>query len=165
MLIISGIFLTLWLISIIVGYNLIFNIQNYKHITGPLQIADTIRPLNDFDFTKDKWKAYLYISRDDFKDLHSSIKKVNCLKTDDKFLLEKMKQTWTFIYRGGDLATVTSYMNIYKNGLLVFSSGIVLDKNSEGLQGEYGWIKPIQNNALIHTCKNFERVYFPIVFL
>lgn len=155
----------LWLISIVIGYTLIFNIQKYKHITGPLKIGDTIRPLDNFDFTKNEWKAYLYISRDDFHDLHSSIKKVNCLKTDDRFLLKKMKQTWTFIYQGGDLATVTSYINIYKNGLLVFSSGIVLGSYTEGLQGEYGWVKPIQKNAISKACKNFERVYFPIVFL
>lgn len=156
----------LWLISIITGYTLVFNIQNYKHISSIVHPGDTIRPLNDFDFTKDDWKAYLYVSRDDFHDLHGSIKKVNCLKTSDKILLEKMKQTWTFIYRGGDLATVTSYINIYKNGFLVFSSGIVIDKNTEGLQSrEFGWINPIQNNALSQTCKDFERVYFPIVFL
>lgn len=155
----------LWFVSIIIGYSLVFNIQNYKHIKGIVLAGDTIRPLSDFDFAKGDWKAYLYISRDDFNDLHPSIKKVNCLKTSDKVLLEKMKHTWSFVYKGGDMATVTSYINIYKNGFLFFSSGIVLDKSTEGLQGEYGWMKPIQGNALIETCKDFERVYVPIVFL
>ncbi len=164
--IIAGIVICLWIISIITGFSFFVVNQKYEPVKKNFHIGDTIQPFKEFDFNKDNWKAYLVISREDFIDLNSSIKKVNCLKTSNKDVLQKMKQTWFFIYRESDMATVTSSIYLLKNGKLVFTSGIVLDNKIEGLQGrEFGWIKPIHQNALSQTCKDFERIYCPIVFL
>lgn len=153
-----------WALSIVTGYSLVFWTEKYEPINKGYQIGDTIQPFKDFDFTKDNWKVYLVLSRESYFNLHDSINKVICLKTSDRYLLEKMKTSWKFIYQEADVATVTNSIFLLRNGKIVFSSGIIIDKNTEGLQSrEFGWIKPIESNALSESCKQFKRVYFPII--
>ncbi len=163
---IAGILIVLWIISIATGFTFVLVNQKYETVNRNFHVGDTIQPLKKFDFNKDNWEAYIVISKEDYTDLNRYIKKVNCLKTTNKDVLQKMKQTWLFIYQGSDMATVTSSIYLLKNGKLVFTSGIVLDNKIEGLQGrEFGWLKPLQQNTLSQTCKDFERSYFPLVFL
>jgi len=70
--------------------------------------GDVVNPLGRFDFDDGSWDVYLVIGLNDFKDLHPSIKKATCLKTDDIELLRQMKERWFFVYSGGDMATVES---------------------------------------------------------
>ena len=77
-----------------------------------------------------------------------------------------MKQKWIFTYTEGDVATVESGIYFYCDNKLVLESGIVLDKYREGLQSEkFGWIEPIDPFELSNICKQFKRVYWPIVFI
>ena len=71
------------------------------------------------------------------------------------------------IYRlQGDIATVESSIIICNNGKIVFSSGIVLDENAQGLQSrDFGWIEASQPNMLVNQCRQFKRIYSPIIIL
>jgi len=61
-------------------------------------------------------------------------------KSSNKDVVNKLKSL-NFKNTGADVATVENEIIIYKNDKIVFSSGIVLDKNKERLQNsEFGWI-------------------------
>ena len=156
-------------ISMITGYTLVIpylGSHTDSRVFKQLKKGDKINVFENLDFSKGNCKAYLVISRSDFNDLNKSIKKATCLKTTDKVLLQEMKKNLLFTYTDGDVATVESAIYIYCDNKLVFESGIVLDKYSEGLQSKYwGWITPVQPNLLSSYCKQFKRVYWPIVFL
>lgn len=156
-------------LSLITGRSLvlpIFEANKTPRVNIKGKPGDNIDVFSNFDFTKDDWKAYLLISSDDFADLHPLIKKRSCLKTTDRRLLDQMKKTWKFKITEGDIATVGSELVLFKNGKLVFKTGIVLDKNAQRLQNEeYGEMIPVNNLGVINSCKQFKRVYWPVVFL
>ena len=156
-----------WVYTLITGNIIVFNISSIEQKNlEKLSIGDAIRPFKDFNFKQGSWKACLVISRDDYSSLNKLLKKSTYFKTTDIKILEKMKKSWTFIYKESDVATVTSYICLFKDGKLVFESGIVLDETSEGLQGSaFGWVEPIKEHALIETCKKFQKTYLPIVIL
>ncbi len=117
-----------------------------------------------FDFSKDNWKVYIKIDPSDFNDLHPLIPKTMCITTDDRKILQQMKETWQFKIIDGDIATVTSTFYLLKNNKLVYESGIVLDKSSIALQNEeYGEMIPTNPYAIINSCKQFKKVYWPII--
>lgn len=156
-------------LSLITGYTLVIPLSDADKIEsdyGKLKLNDKTNVLESLDFSKGHWKAYLIIDPSDFNDLNVSIKKVTCLKTEDISLLQKMKQKWRFRYTGGDMATVVSRILIFQDSKLVFESGIVLDNYREGLQSEnFGWLEPVELNVLSKCCKQFNRVYWPIIFI
>lgn len=162
--------LTFIIVSVVLcsltNYSLVIPISASDDKNKELNKGDTVNPLSEFDLNKGNWSAYIVISRSDFKDLNLLITKARCLKTTNIEVLKKMKKEWNFIYKGEDVATVESSIYIFRNSKLVFHSAIVLDKNRQGLQNmTYGWIEPINHDALIGSCKQFKRVYSPIVFL
>lgn len=130
-----------------------------------LATGDTVNILKGVDLEKGKWKAYLTISRSDFDNLHPSIEKASCLKTEDLKVLKRIQRDWNSIISGSDLATVESFIYIFKDDNLFFKSGIVLDDHNQGLQSpDYGWISPVDSNALIATCKTFKRYIGPLFY-
>jgi hypothetical protein len=76
-----------------------------------------------------------------------------------------MKKDWVFKYReNDDMATVNSSFYLVRDGLVVFESGIVLDKNNQGLQNSnYGWMQPVDGAAFVNICAGFKKVYWPVV--
>jgi hypothetical protein len=126
--------------------------------------GDTVAVFSKFDFTKDNWIAYTVINTQDFEDLNPLLPKRTCLKTTDRAVLLQMQKSWKFKITQGDMATVQSGFYLVKNGKVVFSSAIVLDKNSQGLQNStYGWMQPVNKKAMINTCRSFRKVYWPVV--
>lgn len=80
--------------------------------------------------------------------------------------MKAMKENLVFVYTGADVATVENKIIICKNGKLIFESGIILDENQQGLQHmEFGFVQPTPPQKLLDYCKEFERVYQPIVML
>jgi len=135
--------------------------QNHHLVKG-----EKINPLNSLNFDSGKWEVYLSISPNDFDDLPPSIIHAAALKTTDQALIKNIQKTWHFTYTGSDIATVTSSIYFVKDGALVFASGIVLSKQTEGLQSEeYGWMVPDDKNALSDFGKHLKPIYWPIVFL
>lgn len=128
--------------------------------------GDTIEVLNRLNFNEGYWVAYLVINKEDSEDIDNRIPTGKILKTENVTLLKEMKRNWVFKYTGGDLATVQNQIKIYKNKELMFSSGIVLDKNFEALQNsDVGYVYPLKKHNMIKYCMQFERVFYPFVML
>lgn len=156
------------ILSFSTGYNLVLPLTVGKKVqlNEKVKSGEQLAIFSKFDFSKDKWKAYIIIGHDDFEDLNANITKRSCLKTTDRFLLEEMKKSWKFKITDGDAGTIGSDFYLFKNGKLVFKTGIILSKNSQRLQNEeYGEMVPIDPNAMIKTCKQFKNVYWPVVIL
>ena len=163
---ILGLLILSWVICLINHYTLVIPISNYHQSGKALRKGEVFNPLTNLNFRQGKWTAYLIISKDDYNDINPEIPKACCLKTTDKNVLQKIKKEWLFKYNEADLATVESSIRIYKDGQLMFESGIVLDKAIQGLQSQqFGWITPVHSRSMIETCKSFKRVYWPIVIL
>jgi hypothetical protein len=82
-------------------------------------------------------------------------------RTLDTALLKEMQRSWVFIYTAGDVATVESRLMLYKDGKIMFSTGIVLDEQGQGLQSpDFGWLEPLKEVRLSRQCSRFRRVGF-----
>lgn len=168
LLIIASLILVCYSLSIIIfGYPLIINISKSKVQYYPnVKKGDIIKPLDKFDFNKEEWVAYLFISKNDKNKYVNELFNSSKFKTNDIELLKQMQKRWKFIYTEGDIATVESSLIICNNGKTVFSSGIVLDENAQGLQSrDFGWIEASVPNMLVNQCRQFKRVYSPIIVL
>jgi hypothetical protein len=150
------------------GYSLVLPITTDKkiYLNAKLKPGDTIAIFQKFDFSRDNWKAYLAIGFDDLNDLPPAIPKYTCLKTSNRKLLRQMQKSWKFKITNGDAGTVASGFYLYKNGKLVYKTGIILLKTSQRLQNEeFGEMIPINSKAMLNTCRQFHRVYWYVVFL
>jgi hypothetical protein len=162
------IFITLGLM----GYNIVLplsaTVNDRLNNSLPKAVAGKeISPFLNYDFSQGSWSAYLVIVPEDFHDLHPLISKRVCLKTDDISLLKQMQKSWSFKYNeNGDMATVNSTFYLVHDGMIVFETGIMLDKNNQGLQNStYGWMKPVDGSAMVGVCSRFKKVYWPVVIL
>ncbi|MFC0518607.1 hypothetical protein ACFFGT_30615 [Mucilaginibacter angelicae] len=153
------------------GYSLVIplsHVNNDRHNTSlpRAEPGENLQPFSNYDFSKGNWTAYIIISTDDFNALNPLIEKRVCWKTNSKTLLTKMKKDWVFKYReNDDMATVNSSFYLVRDDVIVFESGIVLDKNTLGLQNSnYGWMQAAKSEAFVNICRDFKKVYWPIVF-
>lgn len=149
------------------GYPMLLDFSTDEKLvrTEDYSMGDTISPFKHFDFSKGDWKAYILIHKNDSNFLPSEMGE-GVLKTTDKHLLQCMKHTWKFIYTGGDVATVQSEIILCQNGILVFRSGIVLDSVRQGMQSiQYGWLEVTPRRGLTAVCKEFKKVYSPLIIL
>jgi len=129
---------------------------NYQHDTTKYQKEDTVSPFKKFDFTDGSWKAIIRISPDDRTDISPQVPKSITFTADNIKILDEIK-LWKFRYLESDIATVSSSIDFFKNNVKVASYGIVLDKNSVGLQSQtYGWIEAIDSNFIFETIKLFK---------
>lgn len=129
-------------------------------------VGDTLQILESCDFEYGEWCAYLIFNKED------NVKSANLLhhklyKTSNIDLLKEMKRSWVFDCSGSDVATVQSRIVMLKDGEIYFESGIILDSISEGFQSpQCGWIEPQRTeNNLYQYCKQFDPVYWPVVFI
>lgn len=155
-------------LSMETGYSLVLPVTIAKNT--PLGIkakpGDQLTVFSKFDFTKDSWKAYIVLAHDDFDDLNPNIKRKSCLKTTDRNLLISMQKSWKFKITAGDAGTVSSDFYLFRNGELVYKTGIILSNHCQRLQNEeYGEMIPVDSTAILKTCKKFKSVYWPVVIL
>lgn len=135
------------------------NNYNGIHLKG-----DTINVFKDFDFDRGDFTAYLLIRED--SELSGEMPPGKVFKTTDTRLLRQMQEKLRFTYTGGDMATVTNELLLLKDGKILFSAGIVLDDQIQGLQSSgFGWIRNTGNERLSRYCSRFRRVYLPVVIL
>lgn len=130
------------------------------------ELAPLSNPLSSFDFGTGAWVAYLALSSDDLAELPDDMSKHRCLKTTDSAVLNQLRDSWGDLKRGGDVATVTSAFMLFRDGKLVFQSGIVLNAHMSGLQSQAtGWLEADNVHRFAAPFARFQRVRWPIVFL
>ncbi len=140
------------------------NIDNTKNEN--YKVGQVISPLEKFNFDYGSWTAYLFINRDDSKDLSKEMPRWHSFKTSNIKLLKEMKSEWKFAFTGGDMATVESELILCEDGKTIYQSGIVLDDVNQGLQSEqYGWLEAHPKNLLSEYCRYFHRNFSPIIIL
>jgi hypothetical protein len=162
---ILSLFIILLIFCWLTGFVLALPISKYSYQVNAHQKGDTINPLSKFDFSKGKWKVYLIYNWSDTKN-NTINHKGSAFKTSDVSILNSLKKHWNFKYTGGDMATVESEIYFFSDGVLVFKSGIVVDKDIIGLQNpEFGWLPPINSQTAINPLRQFTRVLSPVIFL
>jgi hypothetical protein len=121
--------------------------------------GDVVYPFSYIDPSQKGWKIVIEISGDDLNDLSTRVPGSK-LSTTKPSVLGLVKE-WKFTYEGGDLATVTSSVLVYRNGTLVDQQGIVLDQKLVGLQSiKYGWISPVDTNQIYRTIQLMDEKIF-----
>jgi hypothetical protein len=160
--------IALTVLSYITGYSVVLPIFSDRkaYLKENARPGDELAIFSKFDFSKGDWAAYIAIGTDDFNELHAAIPKRSCLKTTNRQLLQQMKKSWIFKVTEGDAGTVASDFYLFRNGKLVYKSGIILLKTNQRLENEeYGEMIPLDSVAVVRSCQQFQRVYWPIVIL
>lgn len=125
--------------------------------------GERLNPLSGFDFNSDEWVAYLLVSNEDYNTVKRDLIGSK-LVTKNIAVLNFLKKECEFIYTDGDIATVTSSFVLYKNGIKVFETGVVVEGSIHGFQSQhYGWITTKHN--LISTFNRFDKIKYPLVVL
>ena len=118
--------------------------------TTEFRKGEAVYPFSYINSKEKGWKVVIEISGNDQTSTsrNSRARKLTTVKPN----VLKQISRWKFIYEGGDLATVTSTILVYKNGTLVDQQGIVLDGRTVGLQSiKYGWISPANLDQVYRT--------------
>jgi hypothetical protein len=127
--------------------------------TTRFQIGEAVYPFAYINPRQKGWKVVIEISGDDLNDLSMKVPGRKLSTTKPNVL--KQISGWKFTYGGGDLATVTSTILVYRNGTLVDQQGIVLDKKIVGLQSiKYGWISPASQDQVYKTIRLMDEQSF-----
>jgi hypothetical protein len=161
---ILGIFFALMSIALyhpfIINISSEINSQDFKNSKK----GDEIAVFDTFDFDSGNWAMYLCLSKDDKNELSPDMQFKTFSKTNNKKILQEIKKNWRFEVTESDISTVESEIILCRNQRIMFRSGIILDKDIQGLQSQqFGWIQTKNKKSLSKYCKNFQRVYSPIL--
>lgn len=148
------------------GHSVVICRQELPVINYAFKSGQTVNPLEEFDFSDGKWTAFVVFSNDDRPYLPAGIKNSTVIRCDDKVVLKELQNQLEFHYSGGDMTTVVSRMLLFKNDLLMFDSGLVVEPGMEGLQSrDFGWIENKNPGSLARILSKFQRVWSPLVVL
>ena len=117
---IIGIVLVAFLFTLVSGYSMVIPLGEEENKQVVNCNNHEINPFEKLNFTQGNWKVYVILSNTDKENLPSDIKKVSCLKTSDKSILNSIKEKWIFKCDGSDLATADSDIYLIKDGETVF---------------------------------------------
>jgi hypothetical protein len=121
--------------------------------------GDTVFPFSYLSPKQKGWKVVIEISGDDYQSGEVATKSRRYSTSKPQVL--RLIRDWKFVYTGGDLATVTSSVLVYRNGTLVDQQGIVLDNNLVGLQSiKYGWIEPLNQREIYRSLELMDEKSF-----
>lgn len=148
------------------GQCIVISKQERPTRTYNYHVGEIVNPLQQFDFHSGKWAAFLVLSNEDRRNLPEPIPNATVLKCTDIGVLAKLRDTVAFTFRNADTATVTSQILLFKDDVLVFESGIVVENASEGLQSrDFGWLEVKELGSLTGVFRDFRRVWSPVVLL
>jgi hypothetical protein len=121
--------------------------------------GDTISPFSYINPKEKGWKVVIEISGDDLDRL--SVRVPGRKLATSKPAVLKRIHDWKFRSTGGDLATVTSTILVYRHGTLVDQQGIVLDEDMVGLQSiRFGWVEPTDRKEIYKTIRLMDEKMF-----
>ncbi|HSI62936.1 MAG TPA: hypothetical protein VLE43_07445 [Candidatus Saccharimonadia bacterium] len=147
------------------GFTLPVNVQARPPYPRDWSADSQVNPLTEFNLDEGKWTAVIAFSMEDRFRKPWSYAYGNILCTSDRAVLKQL-QSVAFHVTPADVATVTSGLYLYKDGKLMYETGIVLEDGEEGLQNrDHGWMPPVQRGALHAVCQQFRRSWVPVVIL
>ena len=124
-------------------------------------------PFAELSFEEGRWDAYLIFGLYDYDGTLDDVKRKGgrVLRMKDPAVLtdlKKLKFKWH-----GELGTPPdTVLLIRKNGKIMFSAYILLERGDVGLQSsQFGFIKPEDRQAFLGIFYQFKRVYSPLVIL
>lgn len=128
-------------------------------------IQNENKPFQQFDFLKGGYRAYVVIGFSDLMSPSSKFPNSRVLKSSDCKVLNQLRNC-EFNSTGYESLKIDSYIYILKNDSTVYKSGLVLDKNYEGILYEnIGWAESRQKGQLAQIISKFEKELKPIIFL
>lgn len=122
-----------------------------------------IKILTNLSFdSNDKFKAVLIIN--ERENVSDELPFGHVFRCSEKKIIKELNEI-DFIYTGADIATVENELIIYRNDEVIFRSGIIIDKNAEGLQNsDFGWVTT-KNGDLTKVLDKFDRNFAPVVVI
>lgn len=128
-----------------------------RRVSSPLIVRDgLILPFEGCDFSKGEWDAKVTIDENDFPTMDPRVQRAQVLVCSEVLTLQEIQKSWSFRETDGDMATVTSKFELKRDGVAIFSAGIVLSNGSGGLQSEeFGWAPVVDKEAFYRCLSKF----------
>lgn len=143
----------------IFGLPLIIEDSNNKTIGFNHIDKDSFNPLEQVDFSSDNIVMYLLFSKEDIKELPSTMNKQKLLKCSDKSILKDLKNNFYFTKSNGDMATCESEILVYKNDVLILSTRFAFTDKILGIQNnKVGWANAVNRDKLGNILLKFNSV-------
>jgi len=140
-----------------VSENKLINTTNNSSID--LLQGDRVSLFEGYNFNEEDYSFYIVFSS------REKIKFSRVLFTNQKTVLNQIKEAFDFTYSGGDMATCESYLYLKKADKIVLKVGITFDEALGVQSGKYGWLEFKDNKKLRVVLKQLESVYYPYVKL
>lgn len=153
--------LVLWLL--IGGFPIVISQSNTIFPTETV-IGDTVNPIENID--ENDCKVVLKLVNDDRNGLPKGMRKRSVLVCKDPNVIGQIKEHFTFVVTGGDMASVESELWVFSHGNLVLKTGFVIDTFQIGMQNEYtGWAEASDYEALVSLFGQFKPYRQPLILV
>lgn len=153
--------LALWIL--IGGFPIVISQSNTNFPTETV-IGDTVNPIENID--ENDCKVVLKLVNDDRNGLPKGMRKRSVLVCKDPNVIAQIKEHFTFVVTGGDMATVESELWVFSHGKLVLKTGFVIDTFQIGMQNEYtGWAEASDYEALASLFGQFKPCRQPLILV
>jgi hypothetical protein len=111
------------------GFPIVFNDEK-EILNFEKNYENQFNPFYNADFNSGKNKVILLFSFEDINKLPQKIYKRRVLACSDNEVLRQLKNNFTFEVSGGDMATVTSEIIVFKDDKIILHTNFVLDNHS-----------------------------------
>ncbi len=124
-----------------------------------LKEGNRVNIFDDFNFSKGGYSLYIVCSNSE----KLGFSKV--LFTDEKIVLNQLKDAFELVYTGGDIVTPESCLYLKLEDEIIFKTYIVLDR-AMGIQSEsYGWLESENSDKLKKAIRQLKQLYYPFIIL
>lgn len=138
------------------GFPIVLNNENQILVFEQIN-NQRFNPLENVVLNSGKNKILLLFTFDDINELPKGISKRKVLVCYDNEILKQLKDNFNFEISGGDMATVTSEIIVFKDDKVVLKTNFILEKNSIGIQSQKtGWAKATNTKELYKLFSQFK---------